>query len=346
MFLLITKRSVGSAFTLAFFGVLLSTGLAAQSSYAPGQRTVNDAHNCYPYDGRWNDRIDRSLSTGLPIAIEQDLNWYVPADGSTPQVLVSHGGKLSGAEPTFERYFFKRIAPLVEAALKNPDRTQWPIITLNLDFKTEETSELRAVWAILMAHRVWLTTAERVADGSVAQPLTVGPVLVLNGPSDQQQRIFYDDVAIGDRLLTFGAVHTNMTDLSAEPSAIETERVSNYRRWWNNPWKVVESIGQSKAGQWNAFSSERLQSLVQYAHRQGLWIRFYTLDGATPEQQKTNGWYAQYNFASMAAAQQRWSAAIDAGVDYLASDQYEQVGALIHGHAETPEPVIEHSQQL
>ena len=39
----------------------------------PGSRVVMDAHNCYPYDGRWADRIQRALSAGAPLAIEQDL---------------------------------------------------------------------------------------------------------------------------------------------------------------------------------------------------------------------------------------------------------------------------------
>jgi hypothetical protein len=41
--------------------------------------------------------------------------------------------------------------------------------------------------------------------------------------------------------------------------------------------------------------------MVQHAHAQGLWIRFYTLDGVTPEQQKKNGWLKTYNFPSLAA---------------------------------------------
>jgi hypothetical protein len=68
--------------------------------------------------------------------------------------------------------------------------------------------------------------------------------------------------------------------------------------------------------------------MVQHAHAQGLWIRFYTLDGATPEQQKKNGWFKTYNFPSLAAAEVRWKASLSAGVDYLATDQYELVGPI------------------
>ncbi len=69
---------------------------------------------------------------------------------------------------------------------------------------------------------------------------------------------------------------------------------------------------------------------MQQAHARGLWIRFYTLDGATPKEQATNGWFRTYNFPSHTAAQIRWQAAIDAGVDYLASDEYEQLEEALH----------------
>jgi hypothetical protein len=324
------KHSSLSALAIAATAILsLCSPLMGQTSWAPGMRSVNDAHNCYPYDGQWNDRIDRALSTGTPVAIEQDLNWYKPAGGDEGRVLVAHGGKLAGDEPDFETYFFRRIRPVVEAALKNPDHSQWPLITLNLDFKTEETEELLAVWAILERYHSWLTTAPRL-DGKGVAKLQVGPVLVLNGPSDEQQKIFYDAVPVGATLLTFGAVHTDMHSITAAPQMIEAEPASNYRRWWNNPWTVVEPMGQSKTGEWTAESDARLKALVAHAHSQGLWIRFYTLDGTTDQELKANGWYKQYDFADLNAARQRWKAAIAANVDYLASDQYEEVGKLIH----------------
>jgi hypothetical protein len=54
-----------------------------------------------------------------------------------------------------------------------------------------------------------------------------------------------------------------------------------------------------------------------------LWIRFYTLDGAKEKELSANGWFHSYNFGSLDAARLRWREAIAAGVDYIASDQYE-----------------------
>jgi hypothetical protein len=107
------------------------------------------------------------------------------------------------------------------------------------------------------------------------------------------------------------------------------EKANNYRRWWNNPWRVVERDGQPHAGEWSAEKERRLRALVERAHANGLWIRFYTLDGATKEELSCHGWFRGYNFGSIDAARERWRAAIAAHVDYLASDQYEALGAEI-----------------
>jgi glycerophosphoryl diester phosphodiesterase len=282
--------------------------LCAGASFEPGARVLLDAHNCYPDDGRWADRIDRALSTGTPLAIEQDLVWF---DGRS---LVAHENP-TGREPTMRDYFFERIRPLVEAALRESKRDTWPIVTLNLDFKSEETEHLAAVWKLLTEYRSWLTTATRVRGVDGVQPLQVGPVLVLTGESDAQQRAFHDAVPIGAPLLAFGAVHSG-------------GRRTNYRRWSNNPWRVVEPEGQNHAGAWTGDAEARLRSLVRAAHDAGLWIRFYTLNGHDPAD-SSGGWSPAYNFGSEEAARERWRAAIRAGADFVAVDQYELFAATL-----------------
>src|SRR6185436_8544886 len=112
---------------------------------------------------------------------------------------------LSGQEPTMRDYFFERVRPLVEKALREERRDTWPIITLNLDLKTEEPEHLAAIWALLTDYKAWLTTAPRTARIDDVQPLAVGPVLVLTGESDAQRQAFHDAVPVGQRLLVFGA---------------------------------------------------------------------------------------------------------------------------------------------
>jgi hypothetical protein len=306
-------------------------GAAAQEGAAPGTRSVMDAHNCYPYFEWWADRIDRALSGGTPVAIEQDPYWYTDPQSKRSWSVVAHGPPVTGHEPTIEQYFFERIRPIVEEALRNGNRGDWPLITLNLDFKTEEPQHLAATWALLNKYRTWLTSAPRTSDSSKLEALDVKPVLVLTGESDAQASVFYDQVPVGARLLVFGAVHTHTRDPMAAAEVLEPEPASNYRRWWNNAWSVVERGGQTQAGEWARADELRLRSLVEHAHAHNLWIRFYTLDGATKEELSCHGWFQSYNFGSLAAAQQRWNAAVKAGVDYIASDQYEQLGAFLHG---------------
>src|SRR5262245_33996615 len=97
-----------AAFTLTL--ALLPGGRPAQPVAAPTAsqapplftRSLLHAHNCYPDEGRWADRIDRALATGLrPIAIEQDIAWAVAADGTGRSVVV-HDASPTGREPTLE----------------------------------------------------------------------------------------------------------------------------------------------------------------------------------------------------------------------------------------------------
>ena len=81
---------------------------------------------------------------------------------------------------------------------------------------------------------------------------------------------------------------------------------TNYLRWSNNPWSVVEPEGQNKAGEWNDADKNRLRSAVTAAHQAGLWIRFYTLNGHPTADSERLGLTPGYNFGSLEAARIRW----------------------------------------
>src|SRR5262249_26466270 len=68
-------------------------------AWRPGGRVVLDAHNCYPYFEWWSDRMDRALSAGTPLAIEQDLLWAKNPKSGKYSSVVSHGAPATGAEP-------------------------------------------------------------------------------------------------------------------------------------------------------------------------------------------------------------------------------------------------------
>jgi hypothetical protein len=285
------------------------------SGVVPATGVVLDAHNAYPYQGRWADRLDRALATGAPIAIEQDLIWRPAMDGHPARSVVSHGEPFTGSEPTL-RDFFERVRPLIEAA-RTASHDRWPIITLNLDFKDSRPEHFAEVWQLLGEYEKWLTTARKAADAAEVQPLEVGPLLILTGADPAQQVAFHDALPIGARLRLFGAVPDG------------TMRATNYLRWSNNAWSAVEPEGQNRSGDWTPDDADRLRRLVDTAHAGGLWIRFYTLNGHTTREGDEMGWTASYNFGSLDAARLRWRAAIGAGVDYIATDQYEAFSTLL-----------------
>jgi len=306
-----------------------------------GGASLLHAHNCYPEDGRWLDRIDRALATGLPrVAIEQDLAWVPPSGGRPGRSVVSHDTDLTGGEPSLEQHFFARVRPLMERALAENRRDRWPLLVLHLDFKSNEPAHHQAVWDLLVRHRSWLTTAERVADTARVMPFETGPLVVLTENGQGQEAAFNDRVLVGDRLLVFGttpspelprsedpAVRARIA-ATASPAALIPWPATNYRRWTNFAWNVVERGGQARAAEWTADDVARLNAIVERAHAQGLWVRFYTLNGH--QDSENRGWSGGYNFGAAEAVQARWQAAIRARVDFVATDQYEAFAAQLN----------------
>jgi hypothetical protein len=320
--------------------ILFCSAVCAQSQLAflNHGKPVLDAHNCYPYEGQWADRIDRALHTGVPVGIEQDLAWFVDSSGKG-HLVVSHTSKTNGSEPTLKDYFFEHVRPLVERALRENDRSKWPLIVLHFDVKDNRPELHHAVWDLLGEYQDWITTAENTTDPSVLARLDPKPLLVLTEDNDAQEDVFFKQVPVGARLRLFGSAHTAKLPGSTDrdksraaaalpPEILLAEKPTNYRRWWNNSWWEVEEGGQRQAGDWTAQDDQRLRALVDHAHQLGFWIRFYTLDGFSAEENR--GWEKGYNFGSRQAALARWKAALTAGVDLIATDQYEDLATLMH----------------
>lgn len=327
------SRRVAGILALVVAAGLWQHTAAQTPGFGPGARVLLDAHNAYPYDGRFADRMPRALATGVPVAIEQDLIWRVGADGRGESVVGHDVDKVTDA-PSFESYFFGAIGPVVEQALRENRRDQWPVIVLNLDFKTNEPAHHARVREVLSKHKAWLTSAPRTATPDQLSPMTVAPVLVLTGSDASQQTDFHDALAVGEPLWLFGAIaqpepagdsprDKALALATMAPETLIGQKASNYRRWVNFPWHVVEAGGQTYAAEWTAADRTRLDALVSRAHGQGLWIRFYTLNGHPAAEADTGGWSKGYNFGSVERAIERWKAVRAAKVDFVATDQYE-----------------------
>ena len=335
--------------TISLSAVLVICGLNAFShgdaalADAPsilGGRALLHAHNAYVEDGRWADRIDRALSTGqVPLVIEQDIAYAPRNEPGLDRSVVSHDDKLKGSEPPLRQHFFDRVRPIIEKALAAGENQRWPVVVLHLDFKTNEREHHRAVWDLLRRHQQWLTTAAPDANLMRVSEMKPGPLLVLTENGAGQERDFTEWAAESGALLLFGSIPPPAIRQSDDP--IERARIlrtaapnqliptaaSSYRRWVNFSWGAVEEGGPAKAGEWTPQDAERLDAIVRYAHLQGLLVRFYTLNGHPAA--ASRGWGDSYNFGNLDAARTRWRAAARSGVDLIASDQYEEVAALL-----------------
>ena len=325
-----------------FILMLSVLGVAAPrtSTFTPGARMLMLAHNAYPYDGKYGDRLDRALSPGGSFVVEEDLVWV---DGKS---LLIHNAQGAGPDsPTLESYFFPKIRPVIEKALKEGDHGNWPLITLYLDIKNDPVEHLEAISKVLDKYDGWLTKAVKTADITKQSPLEYKPMMVIveDKQNDIKQDFFYDRVPAGGKFRVFGSAvkfddnphklgrdrrderFADLRDL--QPEQLLTKRADNWRRWFGTDWHFIELCGPAHGSDWNATLEARVKHFVDYGHRMGYLVSFYQLDGFPHDQDE--GWGDEYNFGSKAAARLRWDALIKAHADFISTDQYEDVAEAI-----------------
>ena len=229
--------------------------------FLPGRRTLLDAHNAYPDRGRFADRVDVALSTGLPVAIEQDVAWCVSAGGVTAS-LVSHESTCVGGEPTLEAYLFQRVRPIVEAALP-----KGPAADVAAHHPQSRLQDQRArtpcgrVGAARQVRTLAHGDARRPCNGGGAATGRAAPGPT--GSPDVQQVTFHDVRPRGRPACGYLAPLPALPAPESDPTALpRATPATNYRRWWNHPWKVVEPEGQRAAGEWTTEDAARLTAIV------------------------------------------------------------------------------------
>lgn len=321
------------------------TALALGQSFEP-MGPMMGAHNCYPYHGEFGDRLDKALATGGRMSIEQDLCWVTLPGESEPRSLVAHNGPFTGEEPTLEAYFFERVRPMIEAALDRAktddnERESWPLLILELDVKDAVVPHVEAIDDLLSRYAAegWLTTATKTDNDANVSTLDLAPVMVVTGCGPMEE-VFYHRVPVGQPFYAFGFVPSpgpetdglsgaerNEAYTTFPPEAMIPDPATNYRRWWNSHWRVIEAGGPRSANDWTKAEAQRLQAIVDHANAMGYWTRFYTINGCTDEQSKSRGMSSGYNTGVLERARIRWQAMREAGVDTIATDQYTEFAA-------------------
>lgn len=314
----------------------LATAASVKQTYGPGSRIQMLAHNAYPDHGKYGDRLDRAISSGFPFVVEQDLAWM---DGKS---ILIHGAKAAGTDdPTLESYFIPKIRPLMEKALKDGNKGNWPLVTLYLDIKNDPPEHLEAVNQMLDKYNDWLTTAVKTSDISKQSPLDLKPMMVLveDKQNDIKQQFFYDKIPVGGKIRAFGSATKAdgnpkklpkaeavklMTDM--DPEKLFPAKADNYHRWFGTDWAFIESCGKMH-GEWTAASEARLKKFVDHGHRMGYFVSLYSINGFTGAENQ--GWTDEFNFGSKAEALTRWKAAIKAHADFIGTDQYEELAQVV-----------------
>jgi len=319
---------------------LLLTAAKLQNTYAPGSRIQILSHNAYPDHGKYGDRLDRTIAAGVPFAVEEDLAWV---EGRS---LLIHGAKAASTDdPTLESYFFPKVRPIMEKALKNGNKGNWPLITLYLDIKNDPPEHLEAISKVLDKYNSWLTTAVKTKDIAKQSPLDLKPMMVLveDKQGDIKQEFFYDKVPVGGKIRVFGSI-TKFDDnpqklprekkkeavaflSTLDPEQLIAKKADNYRRWLGAGWAYVEKGGETGAGEWTKATEERLKKFVDQGHRMGYFVSFYCLDGFSESEDQ--GWDKSYNFGSKEKVLPRWKAAVRARADFISTDQVEDLASAI-----------------
>ena len=238
---------------------------AQSGGFGPGARVLLDAHNCYPDGGQFADRLDRALATGLPVAIEQDLVLVPrPAQRRLPQHRLARravhrhravaGEPLLRAHPSAGRAGAARRQARDLAAHRPQPRSQ----------DQRAGASRRHLGDARHLRGVADDGAARSPTARARPPLDVKPVLVLTGNPDAQQASFHDRVPVGGRLRLFGAIPVDVEAKVGKgkeavpklaglaPAELIASGATNYRRWVNFPWAVVERGGQVAAGRVDA----------------------------------------------------------------------------------------------
>lgn len=291
--------------------LLIILGTAQAEGPIPRPLPVS-AHNCYRAGGPSNDRLVEALALGID-NIEIDLGW----DEKAGRLIVGHDAvpRPGASYAEFEHY----LVPALESHWKTARPGSGPTV-LTIDWKTEDPAAIRRFAAFLDAHPDWFSSAPK-ADPS---PLSTRRLTVCFTGSDKAKTAY-------DALVPPGGTYRAFRDqVFGQGAPFETDltryvphMASGYHRFLTFHWSAVEQGGPALARDWSAADAERLAALVALCHARGFRARFYCLNG------HTGTLLSGYQFSGDEAARIRWRAGVDAGVDWVATDEYKAIAEFL-----------------
>jgi len=107
-----------------------------------------------------------------------------------------------------------------------------------------------------------------------------------------------------------------------DPTEYAAEGASKFCRFISMYWGHIERGGPGHSYRWNSQKTHRLNTIIAVAHASGYRLRFYTLNA------RQGG--PRMRFPKPAIAHDRWRRAAFAGADWIATDEYEDIVAVLH----------------
>lgn len=294
--------------------LMLALSLAGAADESARVRPLPiSAHNCYPADSAGNDRLVEALRLGID-NIEIDLGW----DEEHGRLIVGHDARprRGVTYPELEAY----LIPALEAHWRTPRADAAPTV-LTIDWKTEHPDAVARFHRFLEGHADWFSSAPRASDS----PLTRRRLTVCFTGSDRAKDLYEALIPPGGTYRAFRDRVFGGGEFRKEVAEYTPERATAYHRFLTFHWGNVERGGPPVAGAWTDEDRTRLSDLMSQVHRQGFRARFYCLNGHTGPA------VSPYRFRDDEAAAIRWRAAAQAGVDWVASDEYAGIVRALSG---------------
>ena len=209
----------------------------------------------------------------------------------------------------------KLLIPALEKHWKTHPNAGAPTV-LTIDWKTSKPEAVAEFKEFLDTHADWFSSAPKAE----VSPITTRKLTVCFTGSEAAKDAY-------DALIPEGGVYRAFRDrvigqggkFEPDVAAYVPTKANAYHRFMTFHWGVVEEGGPALAGDWTETDASRLSALMKRVHDQGFRARFYCLNG------HTGTLLSGYQFTNDAAAKTRWLAAVKAGVDWVASDEYHEI---------------------